>query len=70
MHRRDLHKYSKIGMVAILIILILDAINICSILSIPFNNFNLDNIGCGFLVQKTILSTTSGLSIYLVIWFG
>ena len=42
MHRRDLHKYSKIGMVAILIILILDAINICSILSIPFNNFNLD----------------------------
>ncbi|MCH1981248.1 hypothetical protein MCG98_01480 [Ruminococcus sp. OA3] len=42
MHRRDLHKYSKIGMVAISIILILDAINISSILSIPFNNLNLD----------------------------
>lgn len=42
MHRRDLHKYSRIGMVAILIILILDAINISSILTIPFNNINLD----------------------------
>lgn len=42
MHKRDLHKYSKIGMAAILIIAILDAINISSIFSIPFTNFNLD----------------------------
>lgn len=39
MHRGDLHKYTKIGMIATLNILILDAINI---FNIPFNKFNLD----------------------------